>query len=99
MNQYFEKLKRKFWILSNINEDYLEEWAVQTYETYHYDVQEMAAFITVLNHKCWYWYDKGNEKLSKIYSELYYKYNELEWNWLETYGAEEEKNWYFDTLD
>jgi hypothetical protein len=59
----------------------------------------MAAFVTVLNHKCWYWYEKGNEELSKIYSDLYYKYNDLEWDWLEAHGTSEEKSWYFDTLD
>lgn len=99
MNNYFEELKLKFWILSGLNEDYLEEWATQTYENYCDDVQAMAAFVTVLNHKCWCWYNEGNEELSKIYSDLYYKYNDLEWDWLEAHGTEEEKHWYFDTLD
>ena len=74
-------------------------WAKQTYDDTKDDVATMAAFVTVLNHKRWYWYGKGNEKLSKIYSDLYYKYNELEWNWLEAHGTKEEKQWYFETLD
>lgn len=100
MNQYFEEQKRKFWILSGLNEDNLVEfWAKQTYEAYQDDVAAMAAFVTTLNHKCWYWYEKDNEELSKIYSDLYYKYNDLEWDWLEAHGTSEEKSWYFDTLD
>ena len=101
MNKYFEELKLKFWILSGLNENDLliESWAEQTYETYCDDVYAMAAFVTVLNHKCWFWYGKGNEELSKIYSDLYYKYNDLEWDWLEAHGTSEEKSWYFDTLD
>ena len=101
MNEYFEELKLKFWILAGLNENDLliESWAEQTYETYCDDVYAMAAFITVLNHKCWYWYDNHNEELSKTYSDLYYKYNELEWDWLEAHGTSEEKSWYFDTLD
>ena len=35
MNQYFEEQKRKFWILSGLNEDNLVEfWAEQTYDQY-----------------------------------------------------------------
>lgn len=100
MNQYFEEQKRKFWILSGLNEDNLVEfWADKTYETYQDDIAAMAAFVTVLIHKCWYWYNKGNEKLSKIYLNLYYKYDDLEWNWLEIHGTEEEKLWYFKTYE
>lgn len=77
----------------------IEEWAKDQYEAISSDVRAMAAFVTVLNHKCWYWFDKGNEELSKIYSDLYYKYNDLEWNWLEAHGTSDEKSWYFDTLD
>ena len=59
----------------------------------------MAAFITVLNHKCWFWYEKSFKDISKIYSVLYYKYINLERNWLEARGTFEEKKWYFETLD
>lgn len=27
----------------------------------------------VMNLKCWYWYEKGNTELSKLYSDYYYK--------------------------
>ena len=98
---YFEEMKRKFWTFITVIEPIgnIESASAQIYEDYQDDVQAMAALVTVLNHKCWYWYDNNNEKLSKIYSDLYYKYNELEWNWLEKYGTSDEKSWYFDTLD
>lgn len=99
MDNYFKDLEMKFWILSGLNEEDLENWAEYTHKTYCNDVKAMAAFVTVLNHKCWYWYDNKNEKLSKIYSDLYYRYNELEWDWLEANGTDEEKSWYFKTLD
>lgn len=100
MNQYFEEQKRKFWTLSSLNEDNLIEfWAEQTYDAYRDDVAAMAAFVTVLNHKCWYWYEKGDEELYKIYLNLYYKYDNLEWNWLEIHGTEKEKLWYFKTYE
>ncbi len=30
----------------------------------------------VLNHKCWYWYEKQNTKLSQLYAELWEKYHD-----------------------
>ena len=100
---YFEKMKEKFCTVSNIAEEenlqVVKNWAANTYEQIQDDVQAMAAFVTVLNHKCWYWYEAGMNTLSQVYSDLYYKYNEIEWDWLDAHGTEEEKTWYFRTLD
>ena len=100
---YFEEMKEKFWMASNIVEEEnlqaVKNWAANTYEQIQDDVQAMAAFVIVLNHKCWYWYEIGMNTLSQIYSDLYYKYNDIEWDWLEKHGTEEEKTWYFRTLD
>ena len=100
---YFKEMKEKFWMASNIAEEEnlqaVKNWAANTYEQIQDDVQAMAAFVTVLNHKCWYWYEISMNTLSQIYSDLYYKYNDIEWDWLEKHGTEEEKHWYFETLD
>lgn len=37
------------------------------------DVRYMVEFVTTLNMACWYWYEQGNEELSEVYSDLYYK--------------------------
>lgn len=29
----------------------------------------------ILNHKCWYWYEKQNEELSKLYAKLWEEYH------------------------
>lgn len=103
MNTNFEQKRDLYWCYTlaaeKFGENQIIEWAKEQYEQIKNDVAAMAAFVMVLNHKCWYWYDKGNEELSKIYSDLYYKYDYLEWNWLEAHGTEEEKHWYFKTLD
>lgn len=100
---YFKEMKEKFWITSNIAEEEnlqaVKDWAANTYEQIKNDVQAMAAFVTVLNHKCWYWYEINMNTLSRVYCELYYKYDNIEWDWLEKHGTEEEKHWYFKTLD
>lgn len=30
----------------------------------------------VLNHKCWYWYEEQNTKLSQLYTELWEEYHD-----------------------
>ena len=103
MNTDFEQKRDLYWSYTlaaeKFGENQIVEWAKNQYEQIQNDVTAMAAFVTVLNYKCWYWNDRGNKKLSKIYSDLYYKYDYLEWDWLEAHGTSNEKSWYFDTLD
>ena len=99
----FEEVKQEIWTNASIVEgmgmDAIPEWAEKQYKVIQDDIEYMAAFVTVLNHKCWYWYEANVNSISAIYSDLYYKYNDIEWNWLEKHGTEEEKHWYFETLD
>lgn len=62
------------------------------------DIVAWAALVTVLNHKCWDLYEKHNN-LSDLYSNLYYKYNDKVWDWLEENGTQEQRSWYFDIMD
>ena len=90
----FEALKFAMWHFTEEfnDEEIIKEQVEEQYQNLQSDVKGIAALVTVLNHRCWYWYDNHNDKLTQIYSDLYYKYNELEWNWLEAYGTSEEKN-------
>lgn len=100
MEEKFEILKQGMWFCSDSAEpDALEDFAEEQYEALKDDIAAVAALVTVLNHKCWYWFRNGDEELSHLYSDLYYKYNEKAWNWLEANGTEEEKSWYFHTMD
>ncbi len=36
------------------------------------DAQYLTELVMVLNHRCWYWYQK-NDTYSALYSELFYK--------------------------
>lgn len=96
MDEKFEILKQRFWLWSHLVElDTLEDFAEKQYANAREDIVAIAALVTVLNHKCWYWYDKGNKNLSNRYADLYYKYNDMAWDWLEKNGTEEEKNMVF----
>ena len=37
------------------------------------NVVYLTELVLVMNWKCWYWYNKGNIKLSMLYKDLYYK--------------------------
>ena len=37
------------------------------------DARYLTELVMVLNHRCWYWYDCGNKKMSELYSDLFYK--------------------------
>lgn len=97
----FEALKIAMWYFTEEfdDEEIINDWAEDQYNSLQKDIKGLAALVTVLNHRCWYWYEKNQENLSTIYSELYYKYNDLVWQWLEAEGTQEEKTWYFETLD
>jgi len=103
MNINFEQAKDDlYWCAmaaEKFGEEQIIDWAAEQYEEIKNDVTAMAAFVMVLNHKCWFWYEAGSEELSNTYAELYYKYNNLEWDWLEAHGTSDEKSWYFKTLD
>ncbi len=37
------------------------------------DYRYLTDLVMVLNHSCWFWYERGNEELSKLYSDLFYE--------------------------
>ena len=96
----FEEEKQILWQMFNIlSTNNIANYTEFMYKKYNNDIELIAALVTVLNHKCWHYYENGNEKLSQLYSDLYYKYNDMAWDWLEKNGTEEQKHWYFETMD
>lgn len=45
----------------------------RAFEEWKSDYRYLTDLVIVVNHKCWYWYEKGNMELSQLYSDLYYK--------------------------
>ena len=37
------------------------------------DYRYLTELVMVLNHRCWYWYEKKNDDLSELYGNLFYK--------------------------
>lgn len=61
------------------------------------DLVYLTELVIVLNMKCWYWYEKGDNEKSQLYSELYYKTNDYAWTFVE--GDEEKVEYYFRMTD
>ena len=82
-------------------EHQVESLAQELYDSYieEADVTMLAALIMILNHKCWDFFNAKDEATSRKYADLYYVYNEKAWDWLEKNDTEEEKTWFFETLD
>lgn len=60
------------------------------------DYKYFTELVLVLNHKCWQHHGEGNIKLSKLYSDLYYKTDDL---FYETFEDAEARRYYVRTLD
>ena len=59
------------------------------------DYRYLTDLVMVLNYSCWYWYDNGNQELSDIYSDLYYKTHDYALDHLKG----DELRYYLETTD
>lgn len=87
-----------FSIAEQFGTDAIKDTAKRIFDEWHDNIKYLTEFIMVLNHKCWTW-NKKNEKLMELYSHLFLKYNDKAWDWLEANGTQEDKSYYFHTLD
>lgn len=67
----------------------------RAFDEWKTDYKYLTELVMVLNHKCWDHYRKGNEKLSALYSDLYYKANDWAYDNLEG----EALDFYFHVTD
>ena len=88
-----------FTIAENFNAKAVEQTAKKAFDEWKDNYKYLTELIMVINHKCWEHYHRGNSKLSALYSDLYYKYDEMAINYLEKNFGEEEQLYFFRTLD
>ena len=88
-----------FSIAEKFGEAAIKDTAERAFNEWHTNVEYLAKLVLVINHKCWDWYEKDNDTLTRLYSDLYYKYNDMAWDWLQANATEEEREYYFRTLD
>ncbi len=72
--------KTSFWMDFSIADNFGDSAILDTFKRAFEEWKGYYVYLTelvlVLNRKCWEWYDKGNEKRSEVYSELFYKASE-----------------------
>ena len=59
------------------------------------DYRYLTELVMVLNHRCWLWYEKKNEKLSELYGDLFYKAQ----GWAYDHLKGEELNFFLEVTD
>ena len=59
------------------------------------DITYVTELAVVTNLKCWQWYERGNDKLSKLYSDYYYKVQD----YVYSHFKGEDIDYYFNITD
>lgn len=94
-----EEFTTTFWSDFSIADAFGESAVKDTYKRafkeWKDDYRYLTDLVMVLNHKCWEHYEKGNESLSALYSDLYYEADAYALDNLEG----EEASYYFRVTD
>lgn len=94
-----EEFSTTFWqdfsIADRFGEDAVKDTFKRAFNEWKSDYRYLTDLVMVVNHKCWEHYENGNQKLSQLYSDLYYK--------ADGYACEhlkgEEASYYFRVTD
>ena len=69
------------------------------FNEYRDNIEWLTMLIMVINHKSWHHHDIGNDNLSELYAELYYKYYEEAIELLEVENRDADLTYFIRTLD
>lgn len=61
-------------------------------------VKDLVELCIVTNEKCWYWYERGNEELSRKYGEWYHRCRDYAFS-DESGFTREEQTLFYDVID
>ena len=62
------------------------------------DIEYVTELCIVMNIRCWFWYEKGNEELSKLYSNYYYQVMDYVYS-DESKFSKEDQSYFFGMTD
>lgn len=91
--------KTTFWEDFSIAEHFEEEAIIDSYMRARKDWEKDKVYGTelsmVLNHKCWYWFDRTDSRFSELYAKLWEEYH----NWVLDNWKGEDLGYYLRTTD
>ena len=96
-------MKELFWQRLNVAEmcgpETIKGVAEVSFDEYKDDIEGLTMLVMAINHKSWAHHDIGNEKLSNLYTDLYYEYYEKAINLLEKESSDKDLTYFIRTLD
>ena len=96
-------MKDTFWFEFDMAELYgeenIRELAAAAFDKWKVEPVVLTDLVMVINHKSWDHYSRGNDELSSLYADLYYKYYEDAIDYLEAQKDEEGLRYFIKTLD
>jgi len=90
---------QRFRVAEMCGSETIKSVAEANFNEYKDDIEGLTMLVMTINHKSWAHHDMGNERLSNLYADLYYEYDEKAINYLEKKGNQEELTYFFRTLD
>ena len=95
--EYLTPYWQHFSIADAFGDNAIKDTYKRAFKEWKTDLVYLTELVIVLNMKCWYWYEHGNNTRSMLYSDLYYKTNDYAYEFI---GDDEEKlNYYFNMTD
>lgn len=99
MTVYGYETKTTFWddftIADAFGKNAIKDTYRRAFKFWKTDYIYLTELVLVLNWKCWNHYDKGNNDISELYSELFYKAQDYAYNHLKG----EELSYFINTTD
>ena len=99
MNINGYETKTTFWSDFSIAEKFGLAAILDTYKRafrgWRHNVEYLTELVMILNWKCWYFYENGNEALAKYYGNLYYQAHD----WCQDNLKGDDLAYYYRTTD
>ena len=96
-----QETKTTFWedfsIADAFGDNAIKGTYKRAFEEWKNDIEYLTELVIILNLKCWYWYERGNESRSRLYSNLYYEADGRVYGIFS--GDEEKLSYYFNMTD
>lgn len=97
--KYFTTFWQDFDIADVYGEEAICDTASRAFEEWKNDIEYLTELVMIINHKSWYYYERDNMDLCRVYTELYYEYYDKALSYIEKNGSKEDLRYFIQTLD